>query len=131
MSEKTLGLLSFLLSVALIYSLRDVPTNPRLFPLALLIFLGATGIALFFRKISGDSFVLGKSLFAMLHYGLFIAYIVFVPIAGFAVSTAIFLTIAIIALKYRRPVYVAGGIAVGAALCLQYFFSGFFGLPLP
>lgn len=131
MSEKTLGLLSCLISVALIYSLRDIPSNPRLFPLALLILLGATGIALFLRKRAGDRFVLGKSFFALLHYGLFIVYIFLVPVLGFPASTAIFLAIAIAALKYRRPLYVAGGIAVAAALCLQYFFSGFFGLPLP
>lgn len=131
MSEKTLGLLSCFLSVVLIYSLRDVPANPRLFPVALLILLGASGIALFLRKKAGGGFVLGKSLFTLLHYGLFVVYIFLVPFLGFPVSTAIFLAIAIAALKYRRPLYVTGAIAVATAFCLQYFFSGFFGLPLP
>ncbi len=131
MSEKTVGLLSCLLSVALIYSLRDVPANPRLFPLALLILLGTTGIALFLRKKPGGGFALGKSFLSLLYYGLFIAYIFLVPVIGFPASTAIFLAIAIAALKYRRPFYVTVAIAVATAFCLQYFFSGFFGLPLP
>lgn len=131
MSEKTVGLLSCLLSVALIYSLRDVPANPRFFPLALLVFLGITGAALFLRKKPGDGFTLGKSFLPLLHYGLFVAYIFFVPVVGFLVSTVIFLAIAIAALKYRRPFFVTVAIAVVTAFCLQYFFSGFFGLPLP
>ncbi|MEA4848358.1 MAG: tripartite tricarboxylate transporter TctB family protein [Clostridiaceae bacterium] len=130
MKDRTMGIISVLVSLFLLFSLRGKAFEAKAFPVALLIVLAILSILLIFdKKKKTYEF---KSLYkVLLYYLLFFVYVAVMPYIGFIISTTCFMCLFIIMSKYDINKVMAAVLSLLTALITWFIFSHLFGISLP
>lgn len=130
MKDKIIGILSILVSVFLLFSLRGNTLQTTLFPGILLIAFMALGIALIFGK-GKETYKFGNFRTVALTYIIFAAYIVILPHLGFIISTTLFIGLFLVLNKYKTSTLGFILIPIAVSLSIWFVFAYLFKVSLP
>lgn len=130
MKDKTIGILSILVSAFLLFSLRGNTLQTTLFPTILLVVFIVLGIALIFDRGKG-AYKFGNFRTVLLIYIIFAIYIVILPYLGFIISTALFIGLFLVLTKYKTSKLGFVLIPIAISLSIWFVFAYLFKVSLP
>jgi len=130
MKDKTIGILSILVSAFLLFSLRGNTLQTTLFPTMLLIVFVVLGIALIFGK-GKETYKFSNFRTVLLIYIVFVIYIVVLPHLGFIISTALFIGLFLVLTKYKTSKLGFVLIPIAVSLSIWFVFAYLFKVSLP
>ncbi|MBV1758342.1 MAG: tripartite tricarboxylate transporter TctB family protein [Dethiosulfatibacter sp.] len=130
MRNRITGLVSILISVFLIFTLREKNFETQLFPVVALSILIVLSIILVFQK-EQKIFEFEKIGTIAKFFALTVVYIMVLPHLGFIISTTCFISTFIIISKYEMKKIVVILYALLVSLILWFVFSYLFGIAIP
>ena len=118
--------------MGLMYTLRFMPLNSKMFPMALLVILLAISmVSLFVMRKKFASVDLSKYKASYIIYALFIVYLLVMPLIGYMAATSLFLIASMLYLKPKGSKITAVVVSLVFAGALTLGFSVLLQVPLP
>jgi hypothetical protein len=130
MKDRIIGLISILLSIFLLLSLKEKTFEAKAFPTVLLLILIALSIMLVFDK-KKETYKFENFKSILLNCILFLGYILVIPYVGFIISSTCFISLFIIINNYSMKKITVIIMSLLVSLIIWFIFSYLFGISLP